>query len=277
MKQEYPTVSVVITTRNEERNIANCLESITRQSYPGDKVEIIIVDNRSTDQTKLVASKYTQKVFDIGPERSAQRNYGLKKATGEFLMYLDADMVLSNKVIEKCVNEINHHPEITGLYVSEVVAGDSYWGRIRRFERSFYDATVIDCVRFFRSVDFRAVKGFDVSMTGPEDWDFDKKIRLRGKVSLITEPIFHNESQFDLSKYLAKKSYYAVSFDRYINKWGRQDPDIRKQFSPYYRYVGVFFENRKWVRVVASPHLFVGVLVLRVLVGFSYLKSKLTK
>lgn len=277
MESKLPIVSVVITTKNEESNIGSCLESITQQSYPRSRIEIIVVDNRSADKTKLIANHYTNKVFDKGPERSAQRNYGLTKAKGKFLLYLDADMTLSDHVIRECVNKISNEPEIIGLYIPEIVTGDGYWSQVRRFERSFYNATVIDCVRFLRSADFRAVRGFDTSITGPEDWDFDKKIRLRGKVALISKPIFHNESHFNLVKYLSKKSYYATSFDRYISKWGRQDPDVNKQFSPYYRYIGVFLENGKWTRILTFPHLFLGVLLLRFLVGLSYIKSQLTR
>ncbi|GCC09993.1 N-glycosyltransferase [archaeon] len=51
-------VSIIITTKNEEKNIANCLESIRTQSYPSEKIEIIVVDNNSTDRTN---DKYIQK------------------------------------------------------------------------------------------------------------------------------------------------------------------------------------------------------------------------
>ena len=44
-----PLVSVIITTKNEEKNIANCIESVLRQTYPCDKIEIIVVDNNYID------------------------------------------------------------------------------------------------------------------------------------------------------------------------------------------------------------------------------------
>ena len=274
MKNKPPIVSVVIVTLNEEKHIGNCLKSIIAQTYPQDRLEIIVVDNASTDRTVLIAKKYTRKVYNKGPQRSAQRNYGHSKATGKFFLYLDADMSLSPKVIKSCVQHMTSNPSLAGLYIPEIVAGNSYWSRVRRFERSFYDSTVIDCVRFLRTSVFQAVGGFDVTMTGPEDWDFDKKVRFLGPVRLITEPLYHNESEFDLRKYLAKKSFYAKSFSKYINKWGKEDPDVKKQFNPFYRLVGVFVENRKWLKVIASPHLYVGVLFLRILVGLSYIETR---
>ncbi len=273
--KHYPIVSVVVTTKNEEKNIENCLKSIKKQIYPKNKIEIIVVDNFSVDKTKELVGKYTKLIFDKGPERSAQRNYGLNKAGGEYLLYLDADMTLSPDVISKCVEKLKKDPDIIGLYISEVVTGNSYWSQVRRFERSFYDGTVIDCVRFVKALDFKAVGGFDTNLTGPEDWDFDKKIRMRGRVALTNESINHNESEFNLKKYLTKKRYYSQSFQTYIKKWGKDDPDIRKQFGIYYRFLGVFVENGKWRKVISSPTVFLGVILLRLLVGLSYLWQKI--
>ncbi|MEK9871049.1 MAG: glycosyltransferase, partial [Gammaproteobacteria bacterium] len=59
-----PLISVVVTTKNEEKHIGNCLASIAAQDYPADRLEIIVVDNDSDDKTKEIARKYTDKVFD---------------------------------------------------------------------------------------------------------------------------------------------------------------------------------------------------------------------
>jgi glycosyltransferase involved in cell wall biosynthesis len=264
-------VSVIITTKNEEKHIGNCLESIKKQTYPQDLIEVIVVDNNSDDRTKEIAGKYTDKVFDKGPERSAQRNFGVEKSNGEYVLYLDADMILSKNVIRDCVEYVEKNNDTIGLYITEIVMGKKYWSKVRRFERSFYDATVIDCVRFIKKEIFQKIGGFDESMTGPEDWDLDKKIRNAGKVALIKTPVYHNESEFDLKKYLFKKAYYARQFDNYISKWGKDDEDVRKQFGICYRYFGVFFEKGKWKKLVAHPALAIGMYFLRFMVGIKYL------
>ncbi len=269
-----PLVSIIISTKNEEKHIERCLHSIQNQSYPKDQIEIIVVDNASNDKTQQLAQKYTDKIFDKGPERSAQRNYGVKQALGEYIIYLDADMVLSEDVILECVSKVQKDPEIVALYVSEIVMGQKYFSRVRRFERYFYDGTVIDCVRFIRRKIFLELGGFDESLTGPEDWDLDKRIRMAGKVDLATKPIYHNETEFNLRKYLSKKSYYAKNFDLYIKKWGENDPEIRKQFGVWYRFFGVFLENGKWKKFLGNPPLMAGLFFLRFLVGLDYISRK---
>lgn len=179
-------ISVVVTTRNESRNIGNCLESIKAQSYPPELIEIIVVDNASTDDTKAIAARYTPHVFDKGPERSAQRNFGFEKASGELFMFLDADMILSSTVIARSVEKMRRE-NFCALYIPEIVLGKGFFPTVRRFERSFYDGTVIDCVRIFTREAFTATGGFDETLTGPEDWDFDRHMRDRCRVGVLCE------------------------------------------------------------------------------------------
>ena len=85
MNTNLPLVSIIVTTRNEEKNIGSCLEAVKKQDYPGDKIEIIVVDNKSKDLTKEIAAKYTAQIYDKGPERSAQRNLGAQKSSGTYI------------------------------------------------------------------------------------------------------------------------------------------------------------------------------------------------
>src|SRR3989338_9879685 len=185
-----PDVSVIITTRNEENNIVACLESARKQTYPSEKIESIVVDNNSSDRTKDLAKKYTDKIYNFGPERSAQRNFGVKQASGKYVLYLDADMVLSNNVLSECFRKCENEGYIA-LYIPERIMGKGFWIKVRDFERSFYNATCIDAVRFVRRDIFQGISGFDENLTGPEDWDLDRRIKHLGKAGIIKSPIYH--------------------------------------------------------------------------------------
>lgn len=262
-------VSVIITTRNEEKNIERCMKSIEAQFYPLEEIEIIVVDNNSVDKTKDIACKYTDKVYDFGPERSAQRNYGVGKSEGKYILYLDADMNLSEKVIEECVWECEQKGYIA-LYIPEKIIGKGFWIKVRNFERSFYNATCIDAVRFIRRDKLLGIGGFDENLTGPEDWDLDQRIGKIGKVSIIKAPIYHNEQGFNFRKYTAKKTYYSANFDKYIKKWGKRNSKVKKQLGLWYRFFGVFFERGKWLKLLKHPLLAAGMYFLRIRVGLAY-------
>ncbi|MEK6647089.1 MAG: glycosyltransferase [Candidatus Firestonebacteria bacterium] len=275
MKANLSLVSVVITTRNEEKNIENCLQSIKIQTYPQELIEIIVVDNNSTDKTKEITLKYTNLILTKGPERSVQRNFGIQNAKGVYILYLDADMILNEKVIEECVNKCEKE-NLIALYIPERIVGKGFWIKVRDFERTFYNATCIDGVRFVRRDKFFEIKGFDETLTGPEDWDFDRRIKTLGNVGVIDSNISHNEGDFNFRRYITKKSYYAKSFDKYIEKWGKQDVIIKKQFGIWYRFFGVFLEKKEKVfKLILHPVLTFSMFFLRIMVGMIYIKDKI--
>jgi len=264
-------ISIIITTKNEERNIEACLRSLLAQTYPRENIEIIVVDNNSTDKTREISAKYTKKVFILGPERSAQKNFGVEKSQGEYFLHLDADMVLSENVVAECVEKILNNKNTVALYIPEIVAGEKFFSRVRRFERGFYNGTVIDAVRFIRKDKFLEAGGFDEKLYAGEDWDLDKRLKKLGKFDIIKSPLYHNESEFSLKKYLTKKGYYSKNLDVYIEKWGKNDLDVKKQCGFYYRFIGVFVENGKWKKLVRHSILALGMYFLRFLVGVKYL------
>jgi glycosyltransferase involved in cell wall biosynthesis len=274
-------VSIIINTKNEERHMKRCLSSILDQGYPLDRIEIIIVDNNSSDKTKDISESFLKgsiplnlKFYDRGPERSAQKNFGVEKSSGEYLLFLDADMALSKSVIQKCVEKMNENPKVVGLYIREVVTGKRFWSRVRRFEREFYNGTAIDAVRFVRKSAFNDTYGFDEKLYACEDWDFNKRIKELGSLGQVGFPIYHNEEEFKVKSYLQKKGYYILNMNIYIRKWGKDDGDIKKQFGLYYRYLGVFVEKGKWKKAILHPFLFSGMYFLKVLVGVKFLSKK---
>lgn len=303
-----PLISVVVTTKNEQINIENCLKSIKNQSYKN--YEIIVVDNFSTDETKAIAQKYADKFYQIGPERSGQRNYGFNElASGEFGLYLDADMILAPNLLKQFVE--NTKEGVSGYFIEEIILGRSIFNKVRRFERFFYNTTPIDAVRMFPLDKFKKVGGFDeqlfVSGSG-EDWDLDLKLSSLGNFKLIPKiqnskdnleyfkenfagvfnklprkywqldaVLFHNETDLNFFDYLRKKKYYTKGFEGYIKKWGSDNPYIKKQFGFSYRYLKVFIEEGKWRMALSRPHLMIAILIYKFLVGVVYLQSKIKK
>ncbi|MFB1099841.1 glycosyltransferase [Terribacillus sp. JSM ZJ617] len=88
------SISLCMIVKNEEEVLAGCLESVQELVN-----EIIIVDTGSTDRTKEIAAEYTSQIFDFEwiDDFSAARNYSFSKATGEYIMWLDADDILLPK------------------------------------------------------------------------------------------------------------------------------------------------------------------------------------
>lgn len=261
---------MIITTKNEEENIENCLKSIKDQTFK--TIELIVVDNYSKDKTAEIAKKYTNAVYLKGPERSSQRNYGAEVSNGEYLLFLDADMILSPSVIEECAEKCEAD-RVDALYIPERIVGEGFWIKVRDFERGFYTGTVIDAIRFVKKDLFKRIGGFDEDLIGPEDWDLDKRIRKAGKTGIIKAPLYHNEGNFNMKRYLEKKKYYTRGINNYFEKWGYNNPETTKQLGIWYRLIGVFVEEGKWKRLIIHPLLMIAMYYLRLRVALKYLRG----
>src|ERR1017187_5899678 len=91
-QDNLPRVSFIMPTLNAEALLDNALGSITRQTYPQDKMEIILADAHSKDRTREIASKYGAIVLDDnGKNMEEGKRLALRHAMGEFIVFVDAD------------------------------------------------------------------------------------------------------------------------------------------------------------------------------------------
>lgn len=253
-----PFVSVIVPTYNSSKFLGECLSSIKNQTYRN--IEIIVVDNNSTDDTKEIARKYTDKVFNRGPERSAQRNYGVAQSIGEFVAIIDSDMKLSPKVIEACVQNIESDTEIVGIVIPEESFGEGFWAQCKKLERSFYVGVPwMEAARFFQKNIYVQVGGYDENMISGEDWDLSQKIEKQGVFGRIDEFIFHNEGKISLYKTIKKKFYYAQKFSKYVEK-SRGEEIAKNQTSILKRY-RIFFSYPS--KLFRNPILGIGMLFMK--------------
>lgn len=118
MKNTQPSISVIIPTLNEEKNIKKCLDSIFNQEYPQNKLEVIVVDDKSTDKTIEIVKKYPVKILISGAHHGEiSKMIGFKKATGELAVYLDADIELRGKNwLNQMVKPLLEDSEIIGTF-----------------------------------------------------------------------------------------------------------------------------------------------------------------
>jgi len=266
-----PALSVVVTTKNEAANIGTCLGAFRSFS---DRVELIVVDNSSTDDTKRLAAEGGATVLDRGPERSAQRNLGWQVAKADWVIVLDADMILPEATVREILDRIAADAG-DAFWIPEVRTGSGIRTRARNFERSFYDGTCVDALRLFRRRVLEATGGYDENLiAGPEDWELDIRVLASGaKCAVLTGHLIHNEKRLTYRRMLEKKAYYTKSFAAYRAKWP-DHPAVRRQFSPWYRFVGVFVEHGKWRRLLRHPILTAVMYFERVSVGIVYLLNR---
>jgi glycosyltransferase involved in cell wall biosynthesis len=196
-----PLVSVVIPAYNAAAFIGDALRSVCQQSYPPDHVQIVVVDDGSTDDTAAVAQAVVKREHQhllllqsprsFGP--SAARNRGWQAARGEWIQFLDADDVISeNKIDRQARAAATAGPEVAGVY--------SRWARMTHigapvapedmFDPDFAGDAVCAALRPENFLPFgaqlvrrswlAAVEGFNEEYRLVEDVDLQLRLLLSG-------------------------------------------------------------------------------------------------
>lgn len=218
-----PLVSIIIPTFNEEKNIGRCLESLASQTYQN--LEVILVDDGSTDSTLKIAQGWQEKLrLKIFPkergERSKTRNLGAKKSQGAYLLFLDADMELEKNVVAECIEVVGTNPQVKAIIVTEKALGKTFWNKCRSLGKSCYmGEDLIEAARFFERKTFEGLGGFDEKLVAAEDWDLTERVRKAGfTVGRTKSYVTHHEKETNPWQIFKKKYYYGQNLPLYLKK-----------------------------------------------------------
>lgn len=172
-------VSVIIPLYNHAPYLEETIDSVVASSYPN--IEIIIINDGSTDNSEEVALKLKEKHENIqylyqenkGP--AAARNNGIKIASGEYLLPLDADDLISNNYIEKAIEILESDKEVALVYCDAEFFGErsGKWKLPPFSLKLLARENMIFCSALYRKPDWERVGGYSEEMTwGWEDWEF---------------------------------------------------------------------------------------------------------
>jgi glycosyltransferase involved in cell wall biosynthesis len=189
---DRPLVSVVVPTRDSARTVARCLASLRAQTWPA--VELVVVDNWSRDGTWEVAGRLADVALRAGPERSAQRNLGIGRAAGEWVLWVDADMVLAPDAVERSLAAARA-AGAGAVFLPEASTGSGFWARCRALGRA---------------------GGFDPANTGTEDAALRNRLLADGvPLAWADTLVVHDEGHLRLGAVLGKRFYYGRSLPAY--------------------------------------------------------------
>ena len=251
---DEPLVSVIVPTKNNEVTIRQCLESIKAQTYH--KIEVIVVDNYSTDKTREIAECFGFRFLLKGPERNPQRNFGAHQASGKYLLFIDSDMELSSEVVADCA-AVAQNERVQAVIIPEVSFGEGFWTRCKALERSCYTAEeTMDLARFFEKDVFDKVNGFDENLVGFDDRDLHfRVVAAGGRVGNASALIRHNEGRARLANLMRKKYLYGKTLHQYLRKH-RSEGNAKWLF---YRVTFI----KHWGKLIRHPILSLGMAFIQ--------------
>lgn len=255
-KKNLPLVSIITPVLNGELYIGENLTSIKKQTYPN--IEMIVVDNFSTDKTAAIAKKSGATVYQKGPERASQDNYGVKMAHGKYVFITGSDMYLDKDYIAQCVEQCETYG-YDAIYSSVRSKVSNFWSKVKWLEReSYIGDNFIESARFFRRDVFLKLGGFNTQMVlHADDYDMQKRLNDEGyKTGRIKAVETHLDEINSLKITFLKSFYYGMHSVEYLKKYKSY---ATKQLLPLRT---AYFRN--WKLFARHPVLTAGFIVFKV-------------
>lgn len=249
-------ISFVIRTKNEEKDIEFTLQSIKNQNIPDDYcIEIILVDNMSSDNTVKIASLYVDTIVTISDSDFSWGraiNLGVSKATGNYVVLISGHCILSNnQVLEKAIYLLNSN-NIVALYGRQI--GDEKKDKFEciellkrypivdyaEFGQGDKSVGISNAACMFRRSVWLEYK-FDEVINSAEDAEWCGRVRKAGMKCAYSSRFEVIHGHYFNSEYIYKKWYWRTKLVD-----SRRDPKIVKMISCYPFYVFksilIFFE-----------------------------------
>ena len=231
---QRPTISIVLPCRNEERYIGACLESILATSYPLDRIELLVVDGMSEDRTRDIVADFASRHAAIRLLENRRRitpaalNAGIRAATGEIIMRMDAHVVYPVNYIPRLVEALlsSDADNVGGVIVTlpadrstmaRAIAvglshpfgvGNAYF-RIGVGAPRWVDSVPFGC---FRREVFDRIGLFDEDLIRNQDDEFNLRlIKYGGRILLLPDVVsyyFARRSLSDLTRMYYQYGYY---------------------------------------------------------------------
>jgi glycosyltransferase involved in cell wall biosynthesis len=193
-----PEITIGICVKNCESTIKDAINSVLEQDYPCELIELIIVDGYSTDKTldiirsMLEKSRARSKIFREDNGLGYARQIVVDKAEGNYIIWVDGDMMLTKNYVKKLVEFVKKHPEVGVVKGKQSLKGGNLLATLEACSRAV--SKMIDYQSeeahlkalgtsgsIYRVKAVRQVGGFDENLRGyGEDFDIEIRIKAAG-------------------------------------------------------------------------------------------------
>ena len=231
---EKGLVSIIIPTYNHGHYIRDSIESALRQTYRS--VEVIVIDDGSTDDTKLVAENFPVKyIYQRNQGTSAAMNNGIKCSKGEFFITMGADDIIDSSYVAKTLQYMISDKRMGFVYTGVRFFGDR--DEVLEPRKLYHPFSILIGgwlggfgVSLTRRSAFESVNGFDDSLSAYEDLELYTRICLKGwRTKAIFEPLYNERKHW--SELAHRHPEWGSSRDIYF----RSLLDKKFWYAPLYR------------------------------------------
>jgi len=238
--KDFPFVSVIIPVFNNSKLLSKCLKALENQSYPTQKIEIIVVDNASTEKISEVTNNFSRVTlaYEEKPGSYAARNTGIKLSNGTILAFTDSDCIPDIDWIEKGVKALIDFPNC-GLVAGKIELFYLQPDRPNAIE--FYDCIAyLNQQKYVKDGNFGATANmftfaqrfqevglFNSSLNSGGDKEWGGRISLLGLEAIFAEDAVVKHPARSSVRQLQNKCLRVVGGLYYLDRIGSVDEQAR--------------------------------------------------
>jgi glycosyltransferase involved in cell wall biosynthesis len=223
-------ISVVVTVRNEARNIAALLDSLLVQEAP---FEVIVVDSHSEDATRDIVRGYEKRndfghLYVFGGTRGAGRNFGIRKARGEAVAFIDGDAIANPFWIRELREGLRHYDIVAGRTIQ---IGYRPFEELERVELIVEgtDVTYPSSNLAYRKSVLDEIGGFDAWFVTAEDIDLNiRAVRAGHRIGFRADAIVYHRTRDSVYDFLRQALWNGAGRKQLTLKhgalWNRYRP-----------------------------------------------------
>lgn len=261
----FPTVTIIMPVRNEEKFIENCLRTILENDYPKEKLEILIVDGNSTDRTREIIQNISTKfpfirILDTTARVHGEAmNIGIQQARGDIIIRMDAHTLYASDYITQCVQLLltTEADNVGGMQYavgtnfitqSIALATMSPFGAGNAYFRYSQKEQWVDTVYLgaWKKETLKKLGGFNSRWSVNEDYEINYRLREMGGKILLSPKI--------QCKYYVRSTIYRL---------------MRQYFRYGYGKVRTILTHPKSTKIrQIIPPIFVLIMILSIIVAF---------
>lgn len=227
-----PKVTVGVCVKDSEATIKEAIESILDQDFPHELMELIVVDGHSGDKTLSILKDYLgrtslrTRLFLENEGLGRARQIVVENANGEYIVWVDGDMILSKNFVRRQVEFMKQHPGV-GIAKGKLAlkSMNNTLATLETFSRAAskmvdfqsknaYSKTLGTSGSIYRTQVIKQVGGFDKDFTGYcEDWDIETKVREAGWLLMTTNAEYLDYERHGITWKTLWRRYWRRGYD----------------------------------------------------------------
>ena len=258
LKSDKPLISITLPISSSESPnlVSTCLNSLSNQTYNNFEVIVVTPPNTNKKISLLLKLYPFTKIYFEDLNKTAARNFAVKRSKGKYIFYIDADYELTPDVVSECIEKTIKERSLAVITPKAEAPRSNFWSKCRSLERElFWGHPYAESPDFIEKSTFDSVGGFDENLDPLDDWYLQLSLKRRGVTFSRIDSLIYVRESLNFKELIARKYQRGRLIPSFLDRF----PNTQQtKLSAKLR---LLWSGRK--KILSQPHLALGLTVLK--------------